>query len=362
MLTIPFTTICAGETMTLTASAGGAASYSINGTDWYASNVFEVAPTSTTHYTLYAQTAEGCVASEASAAVVTIYPAVSPGEITTASTTVDIIGTNPNVTIANLDDATGGSGNITYEWRRSGTSSAILTGTNATYTLSSDAAGNYWASGSYYFNRYAKDATCNTPWVAAMGTYTLYVEASTITFCEECCWDGDAVNISAGTWVNCHVTTNAYPFDNTSTNIYVVWSGNGATFYSGASGSGSDKNGRANTAVISSSTITVNAVQVCEDLGTGWYLPAYEELVNMSKANSSSTYPPLNGLSGAGILMGTWHWSSTEYYDNSGRYPYTTPIYNVEDHKKTIPFINFNGEQAVGNKLIGGHFCCAWRP
>jgi uncharacterized protein (TIGR02145 family) len=49
-----------------------------------------------------------------------------------------------------------------------------LTGNDATYAISSN---DYSASGTYYFNRYAKDNTCNTV-SSASGTYTLYVESS----------------------------------------------------------------------------------------------------------------------------------------------------------------------------------------
>jgi hypothetical protein len=70
-------TICAGATVTLTASATGASSYSINGNDWYPSPVFEVTPTSTTSYTLYAQTEAECVGSVADAAVVSVLSAAS---------------------------------------------------------------------------------------------------------------------------------------------------------------------------------------------------------------------------------------------------------------------------------------------
>jgi hypothetical protein len=73
-LASPFAAVCAGTTVTLTASASGAASYSINGTDWQTSPVFEVSPSSTTPYTLYAKTDKGCVAALADAAVVTVNP------------------------------------------------------------------------------------------------------------------------------------------------------------------------------------------------------------------------------------------------------------------------------------------------
>jgi hypothetical protein len=83
-LATPFTTICAGQTVTLTASAGGAAQYRINDGLWQASPVFDVAPVSNASYTLYAQTEDGCVTSVANAAVVTVNP--KPTGLTFVST------------------------------------------------------------------------------------------------------------------------------------------------------------------------------------------------------------------------------------------------------------------------------------
>jgi uncharacterized protein (TIGR02145 family) len=91
-------------------------------------------------------------------------------------------GTDPNVTITSSSSATGGSSNLTYLWVRTGTtgSAATLTGTTATYTIGTDAA-DYATAGTYYFNRYVKDATCTgvAP-VAATGTYTLVVNAAVV--------------------------------------------------------------------------------------------------------------------------------------------------------------------------------------
>jgi hypothetical protein len=240
---------------------------------------------------------------------IAVYPAFSPGTITTASTTTTD-GTNPGVTIANATPASGGNGSITYQWRRTGTSSTTFTGSNAaTYTIGTDAT-NYATAGTYYFNRYAHDGACNTAWVAATGTYTLYVDMAT-TLCPQCCYDGAA-------WVDCQVTTKSVAPTS------VVWSGNGNTFYSGASGVDADKNGRVNTAAIDASTTTLNAVQLCKNLGEGWYLPAYEELVNMSKGEgiySGIKFPPLNGRPGAYLLpTNTVFWSSTELIGTPGRF------------------------------------------
>jgi hypothetical protein len=339
MFASQFATICAGQTVTLTASATGAASYSINGTDWYASNVFEVAPTSTTAYTLYAQTEEGCIISATDAAVLTIHPTVSPGEITTDVKNATAGVNPPNVTITSVTDATGGSGNIAYQWRRSGTNPATLTGPNATYNLGNDVSNNYVTGGTYYFNRYAKDATCNTEWVASDGTYTLNLNPNPIpvTFCAECCWDG-----SASTWVNCYVTTNAV-------SASAQWSENGNTYYDGAA---SDKNGRANTEFISTYTST-SAIGLCKALGTGWYLPAYEELINMS---GGSPYLPLNSRSGAGLLSYDYHWSSTECYNNGGRLSFNS------NAASNAVVIFYDGSAGCLNKTFSYSVQCAWRP
>jgi uncharacterized protein (TIGR02145 family) len=74
-----------------------------------------------------------------------------------------------------MSPASGGSGNVSYLWLRTGGAGpATLTSNGAaTYAIQ---AGDVSNSGTYYFNRYAKDATCsNTPWMAAEGTYTLFV-------------------------------------------------------------------------------------------------------------------------------------------------------------------------------------------
>ena len=99
------------------------------------------------------------------------YPALTAGEITTASTTTPAR-TDPEVTIESVANAQGGSGDLAYLWVRSGTSSATLTGSAATYAIDGD---TYNTAGTYYINRYVKDNRCNTEWLAAAGTYTLEV-------------------------------------------------------------------------------------------------------------------------------------------------------------------------------------------
>jgi hypothetical protein len=238
------------------------------------------------------------------------YPAISPGSITSGAVST-LEGINPSATITNVAVATGGGGNPTYMWVRTGTSSATLTGSGTTYSLSADAAGNYGTAGTYRFNRYARDETCTRP-VAAAGTYTLTVDSpSTLTLCTKCCYSGSA-------WVDCHVTTHVYPFNTAFTNTSVTWAGGSTYYYTGAK---SDRNGRANTAAITGST-PGSAVQICKDLGTGWYLPAYEELYNMCNTSWRDALAPLNGLEGADLLdkpgIG-FYWASSEWYENRGR-------------------------------------------
>jgi hypothetical protein len=225
---------------------------------------------------------------------------------------------------------------------------AGITGTpsGSSFTISGTptAAGTFW----YSLTATAANGCTRT----AAGAFTVNIVCPTnvpTTLCPQCGWDGAA-------WVDCCVTTTSYPF--TSYRYVITWNGNGTTFYPGASGSGSDKNGRANTAAIPSSTSVENAVQACKDLGAGWYLPAYEELVNMSGGYYTT---PLNGRGGARLLvsdMGTFL-SSTEGRGNGGRLSYDTGD-NVEQQYAIT--VNHDGK-LDGIKKDGTLLArCAWRP
>jgi hypothetical protein len=71
-LTANYETICTGQSATLTALAVNADYYSINGSNWQASPVFKVSPTSNASYTLYAKTSDECSASLTNAATVAV--------------------------------------------------------------------------------------------------------------------------------------------------------------------------------------------------------------------------------------------------------------------------------------------------
>ena len=111
-LSLSSATICNGESATLTASASGAASYSLNGSTWTTATTFAVNPTSTTNYTLYVKSSAGCTATKANAATVTVNAAITaPGLI--ASATVVCAGEAIQFT------PSGNSGG-TYDWACTG--------------------------------------------------------------------------------------------------------------------------------------------------------------------------------------------------------------------------------------------------
>jgi hypothetical protein len=358
-LTASPATICLGASTTLTAYATDGALYSLDGNDWKTTTTFNDSPVSPASYTLHVKTSAGCSTTKTDAATVMVYPAFSPGTITTASVTTDK-GTDPNVTIDNITAASGGDGNITYQWRRTGDSNATLNGNAATYTIGTDV-DDYSTAGTYYFNRYTHDGVCSTTWVAATGTYTLYVVGPPGTFsttlCQQCCWDGDVVNPSASTWVDCHVTTYVYPFSGLA---YTGVRWNGSTYSDHPT---SDKDGRKNTAVLLS-TGPENAARKCQNLGTGWYLPAYEELVNMGVGDDSG-YPPLNNLSGANLLKlpngvsNGCFWSSTGYYNNEGRFHYKTTDDTYLFYGIYFDYFGYPSYRTGGAEE---YFTCAWRP
>jgi uncharacterized protein (TIGR02145 family) len=123
--------ICPGESTTLTASASGAASYSINGTDWYASPVFGVSPASTTPYTLYAKTDKGCVASVAGAAMVSVNPKPT-GLLLTATPAVICNGESTTLTASATGAASYSIGNNVWQTT---TAFNVSPAANTSYTL-----------------------------------------------------------------------------------------------------------------------------------------------------------------------------------------------------------------------------------
>jgi hypothetical protein len=218
------------------------------------------------------------------------------------------------------------------------------------YDLNTAADNNYSTAGTYYFNRYAKDATCsNAAYLAAAGTYTLVVSPP-VTLCSKCCYTSSSTVSPA----DCYVTTNAYPFTSTATTR--SWIGGGLDYVSTAN---SPFDGRANTNELKNFRSTSGAVGICLSLGDGWYLPAYEELENMS-AGSHASYYPYSGCHATGNcpnLLATpadYYWSSTEYTSNKGRYSGSAQTSAVR--------VGTAGRLTTGGKTSTNYVRCAWRP
>jgi uncharacterized protein (TIGR02145 family) len=204
---------------------GGAAQTTTSGSK----SLSSVAVGSTT-YNVTLTNANGCT-SAAAPGTITVHSNFSAGTITTASGTTTR-GTNPNVTIANNTAASGGDGDITYQWRRSGTSAATFSYSNTTYPINNSTT-NYATAGTYYFRRYAHDEFCNTAWVASSGQYTLTVvvapppNAGTKTYvCGTQTWSEPVKIASCNTSSFTKSTTSPYCRSNTYNSIvyyYYNW-------------------------------------------------------------------------------------------------------------------------------------------
>jgi uncharacterized protein (TIGR02145 family) len=123
-----------------------------------------------------------------------IAPPFSAGAINDAGV-FTLNGHAPATNPTNATEASGGVGNIMYEWRRTGTNSKTLTNSNfPEYDISDDPT-NYDTPGAYYFTRYAKDGICNTTFTPSGGQYELWVDvppgAGTQTWvCNAQTWSG----------------------------------------------------------------------------------------------------------------------------------------------------------------------------
>ncbi|MDR2449136.1 MAG: hypothetical protein LBD52_04175 [Prevotellaceae bacterium] len=188
-LTADKTTICSGEatTVTLTATGGDTGSGAVYewGTGAIGSNLLSpstttantclVNPSDAVTYWVRLKGTTSCSATTGGATTsIGTYGTIDAGVITTASKTT-WIGMDANIVVENSSMASGANGSFTYLWLRTGTGGAsTLTANDAvTGIINSD---DYATAGTYYFNRYAKDAVCSmAAWIAATGTYTLVV-------------------------------------------------------------------------------------------------------------------------------------------------------------------------------------------
>jgi len=103
----------------------------------------------------------------------TVYAAFNAGTITTDNPFV-CSGDVSAIQIGSTSDASGGYGTITYEWYKNGT--AITGSNNATYNIPTEDRVNTGSSNVVIeYTRKAKDATCQTTFIASANTYTLTV-------------------------------------------------------------------------------------------------------------------------------------------------------------------------------------------
>jgi hypothetical protein len=166
------TAICKGVSVTLTAAANGAASYSFDGgTTWQAEATLTESLTATKSYALKVKSVAGHVSSDSKSATVVVYPDFTPGAISATGQT-PCIGAALN-NIMSSTAASGGDGAITYLWTYSGTSAATLTTNSATLTPPSELKD---VPGAYTFTRWAMDGTCNTTWTAGGNAWKITVE------------------------------------------------------------------------------------------------------------------------------------------------------------------------------------------
>jgi hypothetical protein len=152
--------------------------------EYHASNTYSVTvpPTGTMTIRARAMTPAGCVDS----VLVYLPDMSSPDCINSAgviatSSTIAILGPYPPRLDENKPKSLAPAvtaGATTYEWRRTGTSSAILDNSNVeTYIITEDEDALYTA-GTYYYNRYIRDGNPNNSvGLRADGTYTLVVVA-----------------------------------------------------------------------------------------------------------------------------------------------------------------------------------------
>jgi hypothetical protein len=134
------------------------------------------------------------------------------------------------------------------------------------------------------------------------GTTAVTQYAVPNTFCEKCAWDE-----SSSTWVDAYVTTYIYPFEFDTRELYLNLNlfdysvteeyGNYEVFVP-VDNADSYKDGRANTDALVAADSQV--AKECRKLGPNWYLPASEELINIS---NGSVNAPLNGKPGLDLLQ-----------------------------------------------------------
>jgi hypothetical protein len=193
-------TICAGESATLTASATGAVSYSLDGTNWQPETDFNETPLSTTAYTLYAQTEAGCSVSVANAVAVAVGQPGADGEPSTcgcATGTTECGGICKDTGTYTTNDGDCAGCHIAYVQQRD-QCDAVINAKYSTYSSTCTTPNQVTNDGActinchYAFQR-LKDA-CGNVIQAQHGTYYTASTCASSTCepqwgCNPTCWD-----------------------------------------------------------------------------------------------------------------------------------------------------------------------------
>jgi hypothetical protein len=168
-------------------------------------------------------------------------------------------------------------------------------------------------------------------------------------FCEKCCWGNPLGSSSPETWTDCWVTALPFPFAQPTTNQPQTWNGSDCNLYNNSTTTYTAKNGRLATAAAAT---TGGAIKLCKDLGSGWYLPAIQELLAMSSIAVAN-----NRLPGASIIPNDAAcWSSTETNN------YTQDNQSGYNTMESAYYVRANGTAAFARKTINQLVLCVWRP
>jgi parallel beta-helix repeat protein len=171
------TILCNGGTTTLTVTAAGGTGsleYSLDGGAYQAGNTFTVSA-SATPYVVTVKDANGCV-KVADGVTVSEPDEFTAGAIAITGEAIVYLG-DPGV-IGSLTPASGGDGNITYEWRSNGV--AIANSDAATYNPPSG------LTVTTTYTRWAKDATCNTTFTQSSGEWIVTIsEAAALAWLQD---------------------------------------------------------------------------------------------------------------------------------------------------------------------------------
>jgi hypothetical protein len=315
-------TICNGQSATLTATANGAASYSIDNNAWQTTTTFNVSPTSNQSYTLFVRTAAGCTASTTHAATVAVNAA--PNAPTMSGGGSQCGGTR-SITATRASNGTG------IRWTDTGNTTATRSvGTGTYYAVTTSANGCESAAASV-------SVTINTiPVAPTMRGSSSYCTSGTITATygtggNGIKWDNNSTTSlrtvdASGTYRA--VTTSAAGCTSSTATITVTIVQPGASGYAKtACGCANGLNDCSGTCQVSCANFTAcsgftevtnaayegaglyglnQAAEICASKGLGWGLP--------SPANMKCLCEKQSALPGGYVLNGPY-WVA--YYGGS---------------------------------------------